>query len=452
MAPAETPGRNDPCPCGSGKKYKKCCLPLQRDNSREQRAPVHTMDESLVAVLRHYGGERFGDEWAKAEEFFVDPDAAMQLYRPWSVYSYPVRGRPIAAWFLEEHSRRLAVSELRWLKAQQQSWLSVWEVLAVEPGSSVTVRDLLTGTEKTVHEVSGSKGLRRYDNILARVVDCDGEPVFCGVHYRVLSPADGNIVEGRIRARLRRKGAVEPGKLLELGGFMIRAWEDMIEERELSLRNMRLKNTDGENILVTVDYFDLIPGTEKEIAGKLAEIPGTEPPDEDGGGFTFTKPGNARHKSWSNTITGTAAITGGSLRVETNSVKRANALRKKIKAACGDLVRHRSREHDETLSVLGGLKQPQPLPVPLPGIEKIPPEELQRLTREFKQQFYRDWLEHPVPALGGATPLEAIKSRDGRGRVKVLLKEIENRESGLPEGERLDLSWFRKELGFSGAD
>lgn len=23
----ERPGRNDPCPCGSGKKYKKCCMP-----------------------------------------------------------------------------------------------------------------------------------------------------------------------------------------------------------------------------------------------------------------------------------------------------------------------------------------------------------------------------------------------------------------------------------------
>jgi len=23
---AEETGRNDPCPCGSGKKYKKCCL------------------------------------------------------------------------------------------------------------------------------------------------------------------------------------------------------------------------------------------------------------------------------------------------------------------------------------------------------------------------------------------------------------------------------------------
>jgi len=31
MQPVRNPlrdvGRNDPCPCGSGKKYKKCCLP-----------------------------------------------------------------------------------------------------------------------------------------------------------------------------------------------------------------------------------------------------------------------------------------------------------------------------------------------------------------------------------------------------------------------------------------
>jgi uncharacterized protein YecA (UPF0149 family) len=25
LAGADQPGRNDPCPCGSGKKYKKCC-------------------------------------------------------------------------------------------------------------------------------------------------------------------------------------------------------------------------------------------------------------------------------------------------------------------------------------------------------------------------------------------------------------------------------------------
>ena len=35
-APAHNPmrdvGRNDPCPCGSGKKYKKCCGLLDEEN------------------------------------------------------------------------------------------------------------------------------------------------------------------------------------------------------------------------------------------------------------------------------------------------------------------------------------------------------------------------------------------------------------------------------------
>jgi tetratricopeptide (TPR) repeat protein len=29
-------GRNAPCPCGSGKKYKKCCLPLHQESSAQE--------------------------------------------------------------------------------------------------------------------------------------------------------------------------------------------------------------------------------------------------------------------------------------------------------------------------------------------------------------------------------------------------------------------------------
>jgi tetratricopeptide (TPR) repeat protein len=32
-----TPGRNDPCPCGSGKKYKRCCL-HQHEAAAAERA------------------------------------------------------------------------------------------------------------------------------------------------------------------------------------------------------------------------------------------------------------------------------------------------------------------------------------------------------------------------------------------------------------------------------
>ena len=38
MPPAKTgrPGRNDPCPCGSGRKYKQCCL--EQDEAKDRAA------------------------------------------------------------------------------------------------------------------------------------------------------------------------------------------------------------------------------------------------------------------------------------------------------------------------------------------------------------------------------------------------------------------------------
>ncbi len=34
-------GRNDPCPCGSGRKYKKCCLPRERQGRERRASPAH---------------------------------------------------------------------------------------------------------------------------------------------------------------------------------------------------------------------------------------------------------------------------------------------------------------------------------------------------------------------------------------------------------------------------
>ena len=43
-------GRNDPCPCGSGKKYKKCCL-------RAEAAAVETPEELLRRRIRAVIGD-----------------------------------------------------------------------------------------------------------------------------------------------------------------------------------------------------------------------------------------------------------------------------------------------------------------------------------------------------------------------------------------------------------
>ncbi len=65
-------GRNAPCPCGSGRKYKKCCL------RRDEVAPAYTQTERL-AVL-----DRLAD---------------YRLEEPWEAVLRPcLRGRPHAGW------------------------------------------------------------------------------------------------------------------------------------------------------------------------------------------------------------------------------------------------------------------------------------------------------------------------------------------------------------------
>jgi len=44
------PGRNDPCPCGSGKKYKKCCLP--RDQALRPQVRTEDCEEPFIAEIR----------------------------------------------------------------------------------------------------------------------------------------------------------------------------------------------------------------------------------------------------------------------------------------------------------------------------------------------------------------------------------------------------------------
>ena len=71
------PGRNDPCPCGSGNKYKKCCLPKEEAEKRAaladeqanreegtmaRRFDVHYLKEALAERLARTGHDDEDDE------------------------------------------------------------------------------------------------------------------------------------------------------------------------------------------------------------------------------------------------------------------------------------------------------------------------------------------------------------------------------------------------------
>ena len=68
------PGRNDPCPCGSGKKYKKCCLPKDATSvaNLSWQKMRRTEGELVHALLKHadkyYGPSAAAEAWDE----FVD--------------------------------------------------------------------------------------------------------------------------------------------------------------------------------------------------------------------------------------------------------------------------------------------------------------------------------------------------------------------------------------------
>ena len=57
----QTTGRNEACPCGSGKKYKQCCM--QRDSSaaQEKAAQAVSTGELINAAMAHHREGRLND-------------------------------------------------------------------------------------------------------------------------------------------------------------------------------------------------------------------------------------------------------------------------------------------------------------------------------------------------------------------------------------------------------
>ena len=119
-------GRNAPCPCGSGKKYKKCCLAKDEARVLPVAGEVHRMDARLVQELKGYAQSRWAHAFADLHpgQLFLDGDQLTpekaQLYDPYRVYVHRFEGRTLAGWYLAERGDRLSPLERAWLEAVTQ--------------------------------------------------------------------------------------------------------------------------------------------------------------------------------------------------------------------------------------------------------------------------------------------------------------------------------------------
>ena len=84
-----TTGRNEPCPCGSGKKYKRCCLAAEQA-AAPRPSEATRLREALFEDLWQFGRKALGDAafeqaaaafgLAEAQENEIE---VAQLFAPW---------------------------------------------------------------------------------------------------------------------------------------------------------------------------------------------------------------------------------------------------------------------------------------------------------------------------------------------------------------------------------
>ncbi len=463
--------RNAPCPCGSGRKYKKCHL--AEDEAREaaargqgpeaeearahqrrlaERDPIHALDERItadaLALARRRWGRAFDPEGA-LRSVGVDFQVS-QAILGWSSGHFlgPV-GRTALDLYVEERGGGLDDLGRRLVDAQRGGWFSLQEVVAVEPGRSLLLRDLLAGGERTVEEKSGSRTLDARDVILARILDLGDRCILAGCHPQPLKPRDADAARQVVRKALGARGAkVSVAKLRQAtaDGTILGTWQVVVDEAARR-PPPQLQNTDGEDFILTVDRFDIAEGGSGAALAALLDLPGAsrdEDEADDGGeaAVSFVRRGNARGVL-PTTLVGRAIVAGQTLRLETNSVERADRLRDLVRKRLGPQVAFRIREHADPLAQLDGKEAHVAAGPP----EPMPPEVLEAV-RKMQAEYYQRWLDEPVPALGGLTPRVAAKRKGApRKKLDLLLAEFENSEARAPAAQRFDFAQLRRALG-----
>ena len=451
-------GRNDRCPCGSGKKYKQCCLAKPELASTEMGRHAHRLNAEenlLFESILEWTGRRFGRGWADAALDEAIPgdkmgDGDPQLYLPWLIYHHPIQGASPATHYAEAIGEKLSTADRHQLGALTGAWLSCWEVRRVEPGVGVEVFDLLSHETRFVHEVRASKTLERWLVILGYVADYPGVSVFAGIHPKPLAPLDAGPVLKEARTLLRAgRVPATPDELREptVAMGLLRNWYAGVLARDLRLASPPgLQNTDGDPLLFCTDHFAIQPGGHAEVVRRLQKMPGAEREEDKAGklAITFLKQGNRMHASWENTVIGRATLSDLEISVETNSTPRADSLRRLIETAAKDLVRFRKRTRKDPGDLLAAVAAGDG-PIARPAAPPRP--EIQTLLREAVERHYEGWLDERIPALGGLTPRAAVKRPASRARLVALLKDIELGEHRKDAAERFDVGKLWRALG-----
>lgn len=440
-------GRNDPCPCGSGKKYKKCCLPQTYDPpGREDSTRKKVNDDLLRFSKRHYMDEIDSAKnqfWGDFDPEFSFSDYELEAshinFHDWVVFDWKPdieKDKTLIDLYLGK-KKLLAQDDVSMLQKMKQASLTLFEVQDVFLDQGFILKDLLLGGKYDVKEKMATHGLRKWDIFAGRILQTDGNLILTGSIYCYFIQEKERIIK-KVKSSFRKykktfTNATMQEFLKNEGVFFNRYWLDCIRNRQ----KPELVNTSGDPLLLSTATF--------EIKDKPALIEGLKSMEsfEQEGENQFLWLDKAKDAG-NPTILGTLKISRKIITVETNSHKRLEKAKDLLNLSVPDYIKHKADSFQDPYQAMEYLKGK-----PRKTYEEVPPEIQQELLQQFYDKHYKNWFDEKIPALDNKTPLAAVKTSAGKKKVIELLKLYENsEEQNRVEGKPgYDFTWMWEKLG-----
>lgn len=429
-------GRNDPCPCGSGKKYKQCCL-------RAQHAPAasdHTdaVPKAIQWLVTKYGqrlrdaldvgffGGLDDEEFARLQTLPEEDYAGIMFNAmEWLVadgfMTIKDQEHRVADLLLNRGGPLFSIEQRQWLERLTTIPLRLYEIVALTPGESLSLRDVMLPDRPPdlVWEKSGSQQASLYDLIAARLVPVDDHLELSGAVFAFPRNECWALLE-ELRDELEE---AEPDSALakEITGVIIPYHWLKLFVSEVAIPQL-VDQVTGESVLFVTDHFQVHnwAALARALSGE-ADIVGSH------------------EQGWSRLFEGPDGLSRESLRIDPgkhpdrlkviyHTQRYADVGRPWFEALAGKAVAFRSREISDPKGMLANLpadaaKQSTP--------PTLPPEQLTALIEQKTHQLYANWANEPIPALNDRTPREAITTPEGLAQVKFLLHTYAHNEATL---------------------
>lgn len=396
----------------------------------------------------------WGEEGISSPEFDDEPSFAR--FFDWFVFDYRRnrRCRRLIERFRDDCAGSLSEECREMLDQWLQSRLGFYEVISVNPGEGLTIRDIFTGQRFQICERTASRAVHRYDLLFTRPLKVFGT-YGVSVAGLVIPRTWKTSLEGAIRCELARYRKRNPGA----------GWDQFFREKAYKINRLivrmlldrsrpRLRTSSGEALLPSRAWFEVADADADAVSAVLHDHEHFKPQlierDKDGrlikAGWTWFGPmTDDMAPVTGSLVLGEVRLQRGFLSLQCLSHERLEMGKQLLFELLGRSVRHRLDDfkNPPAVGAYDGLNTRSQA-----SGGALSPEVADAVQR-FLNNYYRRWVDEPVPALDGSSPRDACQTTEGRNQVIELLKLLENmeekkRRSGEPY---VKVSVIRQELG-----